>query len=309
MNTKAAVTISILFIIISSCGVDQNEYDKIKKDLLDCKKKIAQDSIQIKQLRDTIELLSYPAEQRLQMINSLVADGKYDKAKNEISMLCLLFPKSQEAKQTSAILQEIDQLVEKQEKEEERKKALGFKGLKASTSVTIDYNKVSFSNISSGTTYIFDSYDDRYHYRKADRGNIYITAVMSVTSSSKDPLLPTLAIYSINGDQMNRQGIMEVRFSRWKDYGTYLGNYSDYGNDFAKTSTITFKLGFEIPAEDTQKPYAIVLMKKNELSRHYERFNNPPVSYIGSASYPYTLYLNDFTGEDSNYVIVKIANL
>ena len=309
MNTRAIIAISILFIIVSACGVNQSEYDKVKQDLANSKKRIAQDSVQIKQLRDTIEMLSYPAQQRLQMINSLVADGKYDKAKNEVSMLCLLFPESQEAKQTPAILQKIDQLVEKQKKEEERKKALGFKGLKTSTSATIDYNKVSFSSISSGSTYTFDSYGGSYHYRKADRGNIYVTAVMSVTSSSNNPLLPTLAVYSINGDQMSRKGIMEVRFSRWEDYGTYLGNCSDYGNDFAKTSTIKFKLGIEVPSEVTQKPYAIVLMKKNELSRHSERFDNPPVSYIGSASYPYSLSLNDFTGEDSNYIIIKIANL
>lgn len=309
MNIKAIITIFILSLVVYGCGVNQNDYDRIKEELTDCKKMHSQDSIRIEQLRDTIKMLSYPAQQRIQTINKLVTEGEYEKAKDEVSMLCLLFPESQEAKQTPAIIQKIDKLVEKQQKEEERKKALGFKGLKVLTSETIGYNKVSFSSISVGNTFVFDSYDDRYHYRKADRGNTYVTAVMSVTSSSNDPDLPTLAVYSIDGDKMNRKAIMEVQFARWESYGTYLGNYSDYGNDFAKTSTIKFKLGVEVSSEVIQKPYAIVLMKKNELHRHYDRFGNPPVSYYGSTSYPYSLSLDDFNGADSKYVIVKIANL
>lgn len=108
---------------------------------------------------------------------------------------------------------------------------------------------------------------------------------------------------------MNREGTMEVRFAYWQDYGHYLGNYPDYGNDFAKTSTIRFKLGDEVSTELTTKPYAIVLKKTNGLSRKYDRYKNPPVSYSGYIDYPYKLSLDDFTGDNARYVIIKIANL
>lgn len=309
MNLRLLLPLSLTLTLIVSCGVKQSDYDSLKSELEVAKKKLLLDSVIISHLQDTIIMLSYPANQRFEKINSLVSKGDFDNARSEIHQLALLFPESKEAQAVPAISKKIDDLITKQKTEEDRIKALGFKVLKPCTSAEIGYNKLSFTNIVSGNTFVFDSYDDHYHYRTADRGNTYITAVMSVTSSSKDPDLPTLAVYSINGNQMKKEGVMELRFARWKNYGTYLGNYSDYGNDFAKTSTIRFKLGIEVSDDIVKKPYAVVLKKSNGLSRNYSRFDNPPVSYIGSISYPYSLSLDDFTRENSQYLVVKIANL
>jgi len=309
MNIRVILLLTFSTIMIISCGVKQSEYDSIKNELETAKKQIVQDSIHISNLRDTITMLSLPANQRLILINEQVSNGKYSQAQRSIDELNRLFPNSKESQQTSAILQRIDYLIAKQKAEEERIKALGFKTLKPVSSVTIDYNKVSFSAIGVNRSFHFDSYDDGGFHRTADRGNTYVLASMSVTSTSKDPDLPTLAIYSINGDQMNREGIMEVRFAYWQDYGHYLGNYPDYGNDFAKTSTIRFKLGDEVSKEITAKPYAIVLKKTNGLSRKYDRYKNPPVSYSGYIDYPYRLSLDDFIGDNARYVVIKITNL
>ena len=309
MNIRVILLLTFSTTMIISCGVKQSEYDSIKDELETAKKQIIQDSVRISNLRDTITMLSLPANQRLTLINEQVSNGEYGQARGSIDELNRLFPNTKESQQTSAILQRIDNLIAKQKAEEERIKALGFKTLKPVSSVTIDYNKVSFSAIGVNRSFHFDSYDDGGFHRTADRGNTYVLASMSVTSTSKDPDLPTLAIYSINGDQMNREGIMEVRFAYWQDYGHYLGNYPDYGNDFAKTSTIRFKLGDEISKEITAKPYAIVLKKTNGLSRKYDRYKNPPVSYSGYIEYPYRLSLDDFIGDNARYVIIKIANL
>lgn len=309
MNIKVVLTLTFSTAMIISCGVKQNEYDSIKAELETAKKHIIQDSVHISNLRDTITMLSLPANQRLIIINEQVTNGEYSQARRGIDELNRLFPNSKESQQTTAILQRIDNLIAKKKAEEERIKALGFKALKTQSTTEIGYNKVSFSNIVSSNTFVFDSYGNSWRYRTADRGNTYVTAVMSVTSSSKDPDLPTLGIYSINGNQMNREGVMEVQFARWRDYGAYLGNYHDVGNDFAKTSTIRFKLGVEVPIDVVRKPYAVVLRKSNGLSRSYSRFDNPPVSYTGSVSYPYALSLDNFTGENSEYIIVKISNL
>ena len=309
MNIRVILLLTFSTTMIISCGVKQSEYDSIKDELETAKKQIIQDSVRISNLRDTITMLSLPANQRLTLINEQVSNGKYSQAQRSIDELNRLFPNSKESQQTSAILQRIDDLIAKQKAEEERVKALGFKALKPQSSSTIDYNKVSFSNITTSSTFVFDSYGDSWRYRTADRGNVYITAVMSVTSSSKNPDLPTLAIYSINGDQMNLEGTMEVRFARWQDYGHYLGNYPDYSNDFAKTSTIRFKLGKEVSSDVIKKPYAIVLKKYNGLSRKNDKYADPPVSYSGYIDYPYALSINDFTIDNSQYIITKISNL
>lgn len=309
INMRTIIPVMITVAVFSSCNVKQSECNRIKSELETIKKHVVQDSICISNLRDTISMLSQPADQRLASINKLVSDGDYDKARKEIHELNNLFPNSIESKKANDVLQRIDNLIEKQQAEKERIKAMGFKALKPSLSALIGYNKVTISSVGISKSFHFDSYDDGGFKRTADRDNTYVVASMSVTSSSKDPDLPTLAVYSINGDQMNREGVMEVRFAYWQDYGHYLGNYPDYGNDFAKTSTIRFKLGVEVPIEVTKKAYAVVLKKHNGLSRNYNRYNNPPVSYSGSSAYPFTLSLDDFNKDNSQYVIIKIANL
>lgn len=301
--------ITFLCCILWGCGVDQSEYDKVKKERDELELTIKQKDIIIRQLHDTISMLSYPANQRIIKINNLVSDGKYNEARSEMDLLAALFPESKEAQLIPSISSKIDDLVQKKKAEEERSKALGFKGLKPSLTATIGYNDVSFSNLSISNTFVHDAYEGRYFYNTADRGNVFFTATMQVTSSSKDPNLPTLAVYSIKGDKMNREGTMRIEFARWEDYGCYLGNYHDNGNDFAKTATIRFKLGVELSEEIKKTPYAIVLKKSNVFSRHEDRFENPPISYNGSASYPYSLALDDFTKENSQYMVVKIANL
>lgn len=304
----ALLSISIIPFLFS-CGVDQSEFDKLKKERDDLVVKVNECNAVIQALRDSVMMLAFPADQRLNKINDLVSSGDYTSAKQEISRLTSLFPESKESKSTLAIIEKIDRLIAQKKAEEERIKALGFKALKAFTTVTIDYNKVEFSSISVGNTFTFDSYGDRYFYRSADRGNKYLTAAMKITSQSKDPNLPQLAVYKISGDSMTWEGSFKTEFARRDDYGSYLGNEHDFGNDFAKTSTVRFKIGKEVPEELVIGPYALVLKKENSLTRKYERFDNPPVSYIGSVDYPYNLKLEDFTKDGSEFVVVKIANL
>lgn len=309
MNIRVVLMLTISTTMSISCGVKQSEYDNIKGELETVKKQVIQDSVRITNLRDTITMLSLPASQRFSLINEQVSNGEYGQAKKSINELNRLFPNSKESQQTTVILQRIDNLIAKQKAEEERIKALGFKALRPVSSVIIDYNRVEISSISVGNTFVFDSYGDHWRYLQADKGSKYITALMEITSDSKDPSLPQPAIYTIEGDRMVYAGNFTVRFNRWEDYGTYLGNDHDFSNDFAKTNSIRFKIGIEVQNEITQKPYAIVLKKANSLIRRYDRFENPPVSYYGSVNYPHNLSLDDFTNESSQYVIIKIANL
>lgn len=304
----AFIVLATMTGLLSSC-TQANKTDVTAK-IAEIEKKY-QDSINVLQqelieANKKIEILSYPADQRLQKAKDYLASGELDKAKNEILQLREIFPNSSEASSSSALLTKIDELKEAKRKEEERIKALGFKAIPEQTTVKIGYNTVTFSNISIGKNYIHDSYDDRYFYNDADRGCKYISVLMSVKSEDHDPNIPQLAVYSIKGDKMQFEDCFRTEFNRWEDYGTYLGNYHDSHNDFAKVNTVRFKLGLQLSDEKLSKPYAIVLMKKNALVRGYERFRNPPVYYSGSADYPSTLSVNDF---GNKYTIVKRYNL
>lgn len=306
---KRIIAYSFLLIVLFGCGANQTELNNLRKERDELTARVNADAAVILALRDSVTMLSYPADQRLTKINSLVSSGEYTAAKMEISRLIELFPESKEAKSAPAIVERIDKLIAQKEAEEERIKALGFKALKASMTFKIDYNKVELTSISVGNTFTFDSYGDRYFYRSADRGNKYITAAMKVTSDSKDPMLPQLAIYKISGDSMTWEGNFKTEFARWDDYGSYLGNDHDFGNDFAKTSSVRFKIGKEVAEDIVKGPYALIMKKENALNRNYERFDNPPISYIGSVDYPYTLKLEDFTKENSQFIVVRIANI
>lgn len=302
------ITLCVCTLLVG-CSVKSAEFENIKNERDELKAKTTSDSMLICRMRDTISMLAIPVDQRMAKVNRLINDGDFKGARNEMVAITSLFPESKEATSADAVFSRIDDLMAKKKAEEERVKSLGFKALKPISKVSVVYNEVAFTGLSTGKTFSYDSYSYEYHYSTADRGNVFVTAAMSVTSTSKDPQIPTLAVYSIVGDRMKLEGTMRIRFAKWEDYGTYLGNYHDNGNDFSKTSTVKFKLGVEVPEDVTKKAYAVVLKKENCYSRHQDRFDNPPVSYSGSADYPNILKLEDFTREGSKYVVIKLANL
>mgnify|MGYP007101860326 FL=1 len=305
-NIPVVFVIIFLLLMMASCNSQSGNSAQITE----IEKKY-QDSLsavrnELKEAKSQIELLRYPADQRLQKAKDLLDEGELDKAKNEIEQLKSIFPNSAEASSSNSLLTKIEELKEAKRKEEERIKALGFKALPEQTTVKVDYNTVTYSSISVGNRFVFDSYDDRWFYRDADRGSKYVTMQMSVTPTNHNPELPELALYTISGDKMILEGTFDTEFARWRDYGAYLGNYHDSSNDFSKVSTVKFKLGLQVSNEKLSKPYAIVLKKKNALSYHYDRFSNPPISYIGSADYPSSLTLDNFKNA---YVLIKRYNL
>ena len=202
----------------------------------------------------------------------------------------------------------IEKYFEKERQKEELKKSLGFKILKPISKIELENLTLSFSDIQFKKSFTFDSYGDRYFYRSAERGSKYLTARVSITSKIKDPNLPHILAYRLkNGILENITPLgLEYRFRRWEDYGSYLGNSADYGNDFSHTKTIHFSLGYEVE-ESKYKDYPIyiVLHKKLNIERKYERFDNPPVSY-SSESYGFKkeLTVDDFD-EIGDYILIK----
>lgn len=100
-----------------------------------------------------------------------------------------------------------------------------------------------------------------------------------------DPDLPGFSIYWADGKILRKINDFDIRFSRWDDYGSYLGNDHDFGNNFAKTPTISFVIGAQISNDYLdKKPLYIVGTVSGCVHRSYERFRNPPVSYAGICS-------------------------
>lgn len=291
---KFTFTIAVA-LLISSCnnGVEQSKYDKLKAELTECKK--------------TVEELQNTPQVRLSKGQQFLSKNDIANAKKEFNGLIEKFGETDEAKKAKSLIADIEKQEQEKKEAEERKRTLGFKVLKENSSVSASDVTVKFNSISTGGNFVFDRYDDRWRYRNAERGEIYVLANVSVSSKVKEPELPPIAVYKVENGTLSLINTLEYRFYRWEDYGSYLGNDADYGNDFAHTSTIRFSCGLSIPKDDINNNAVFVVVKKeNCFYRSTDRFGNPPVSYNSSGcNLKPTLSIDDF---EKDYVLVKVFN-
>lgn len=297
---KKTLFILLVVFVVFGCNNYSEQYQQAQKELQQ-----ARDSI--KMLTSTIEVLSYPANHRLESVKAKIKDGDFEAATNELNQLVALFPNSPEAKNKELLLNQIQAGIEAKIAEEKRLKALGFKALKDNMTVQCGNVKASFSNISIGNTFVFDNYGYEYRYRQADKNYKFVTAAMNITSEENNPKLPQCALYCVDGEYMSYEGILDTRFARWDDYGSYLGNDADYNNDFSKVNTVKFKIGAEISNEKNRLPFALIMKKENVLTRTHDNLSRPEISYSGRADFKSSLTIDDLQ-EGGEYVVIKRFN-
>lgn len=306
---------------VIACGPSQEEYQnlkndnkKIKTELINTKSELDQVKQNLEECTLTIEELKNTPTERLSKARSLQAQDNESEAEKEFKKIIEKYPDSNEAKVAKFALQEIEKRKEeeriareKEHVEAEKKKRLGFKALKVENPVIIKPLKIKINTIKASQRWTSDRYNYRYHYRDARRGYKYIVADLSITSDVHNPELPPIDVYKTSSDKLSYIGTLRYEFYRWKDYGSYLGNNADYGNDFSHTKTIRFVAGLEI-SEEELKDNAIFILINDQVcfSREHDRFGNPAVKYSGvSCKYSYSLNLEEV---EKNYHLVKIFN-
>lgn len=124
-----------------------------------------------------------------------------------------------------------------------------------------------------------------------------IIARVKATSNDKDPALPGAALYRSEGATLKRVATFRYEFARRKDFGSFLGNYPDYGNDFAHTNVIPMSIGADATLAKLTRPLFVVATKEGCHKRDEERFSHSPVSYreSGCSSLKKTLEVSDFS--------------
>ena len=261
-----------------------------------------------KRLATMVDSLLKTPENRYNKASKLQAQGNDTLAIDEFKQLVEYYPKSNYADLAKKEIVKIESAIKERKDEEERIKRMGFAAIKASTKIKYDYLTLSFSDIQFKENFIFDSYGDRYHYRGAERGSKYLVVRVSITSEVKNPSLPRILAYALkDGELINITPLgLTYEFRRWEDYGSYLGNNADYGNDFAHTSTINFNLGSQIEESKFKGfPIYVVMQKAKAFQRNEGRFNNPPVSYkADDYNYKDVLTTQDLS-DTGDYVLIK----
>lgn len=259
-------------------------------------------------LKSKVEEFSITSPTLLESIRSALHANDIEKANLVQSQLDRRFPQSTEANQGHKLIAAQREVAKKAEIEALRLQALGFKAINPNIIVRGPEISAKYGDLTFASRFISDRYDSSYHYRDADRDtkfaliNLTATAGKSITA----PELPAAGLYWANGASLEKLGDFKIEFARWEDFGTYLGNYPDSRNDFAKTQTITFNLGVQINDEVLKKrPLYVVATKNGCIKRSYEGFRNPPEYYTGTcAMLKQSLNLNDFTESGSDLVVV-----
>ncbi len=258
----------ILIILSISCETDV----KSSQDYKDLKKQNETLNEEITILKKTIDSLNNTPDRQYIKAKKLLAENRKEEALRHFTTISENYKGSEYAKKSNDEIKEIEEYFIEEKKKEELKRSLGFKVLKPSSRIELPNLILNFSDIQFNRSFVFDSYGSKYFYRKAERGSKFLTAKVSITSEINNPNLPHILVYRLkDGVLENLTPIgLEYRFRRWEDYGSYLGNTADYSNDFARTKTIRFSLGYEIEEYDFSKfPIYVVLHKKLNIKKEY----------------------------------------
>lgn len=287
----------VLFVISCSNPELEKELNSVKQELTKAKEQLSTCSNELETIKNT-------PEQRLIRAKKLIANNDLTGAKSEFQGIVNNYEGTQDAINASREIQKIDRTIEEKRKEEERKKALGYKILKPTSTVKYGELTLKFEKIWKGKRWSFDDHGREYSLRDAKRGNSHILARVSISSEANNPQLPPVLVYQMDNGALRLLGTLGYEFRRWKDYGSYLGNYADYGNDFSQSKTIPFNLGVQLSNDDLDgKSIFVVMKKKGCFSRNKKTIGNPEIEYRElSCSPKRILKIEDF---DEEYVLLK----
>ena len=287
----------MLTVLSCSDGETQKQLSELKAELEQTKTELNNCSSELTALKNT-------AENRFIRAKKLLSENNMNGAKTEFQGIVDNFKGTNDASIASKEIAKIDRTVEQKRIEAERKKALGYKILKPTSRVKFGELSLQFDKIWKGKRWSFDDYGSQYFLRDAQRGNSHIMTRVSITSKNNNPSLPPILVYKMENGELSLLGTLGYKFRRWKDYGSYLGNYADYGNDFAHSKTIPFNCGLELPNDDLKSGTIYVVLKKQGcFNRTKVDYGNPEIAYRQSLCNPkQVLKVEDF---DSDYVLLK----
>lgn len=289
----------ILIISVFSCSDKE-----IKKQLTELKTELEKTKAELSNCSAELTEIKNTAENRFIRAKKLLSENNLAGAKEEFQGILDNFKGTNDAKVATTEIEKINKTIERQRIDAERKKALGYKVLKPTAYIKYGDLSLKFDKIWKGKRWSFDDYGHQYFLRDAERGNSHVMTRVSITSEGNNPTLPPIFVYKMDNGELKFLGTLSYKFRRWKDYGSYLGNTADYGNDFAHSKTIPFNCGLELPNDDLKSGTIYVVLKKQGcFIRTKVDYGNPEIAYRPSLCNPkQILKVEDF---DNDYVLLK----
>ncbi|MBK6592769.1 MAG: hypothetical protein IPG23_08495 [Burkholderiales bacterium] len=302
----AATGVSI--IALSACGPSP-EIAKYKEQTEVLQRQLDALIVERNSLKSRIEELSNTPGLLLTKVAEPAATGKLEEAETALHTIKEKYPLAPEAMEAQKLVDVLRIKQEKQQEEDHRLQAQGFMALKISPVIDAIGIKISVGVPNFTKQFVFDRYGDRYHFLNADRDHKFVVIGLSATAEKGvgDPELPGFALYWADGKQLRKIDNFDLRFARWEDYATYLGNYGDSRNDFAKTATVPFAIGAHGSDERlANRPLYVVATTHGCQKRQYKRFHQPPEYYVAEcADLAETLSLASFSTGQGKLTLVR----
>lgn len=264
MRTLVLLGMSIGTCMLSCTQANQTD---VAAQVAEVEKKY-QDSIellqhQLDEANGKIEILSFPADQRLAHISELFNSGDYDGVRREAEELKCVFPNAKENNDCNEYLKKIEAIEAAKKAEEERIKALGYKAFSATPTVKFNNVTYSFSGFTYGRTFTFEYvYDvDEYSYEVADKNSTYILASLSISTKENSAPNPRVYACEIVDGRLKEIDDFRIEYASYNTYGASIGNYSETSHDFSKVNSVKYKMAAQIPQSYTSKPIVIIVRK------------------------------------------------
>lgn len=210
--------------------------------------------------------------------------GNQKDAELEFLTILEFYPKSKEAKFARQWVNKLEKGRQKEQKEWERKKRLGFMIFKEKTKVKQATVRLDFKKINLSKAWVFDRFADKCFRIPAKRESLMVTATVEATVSILNPKLPPIYVFNIQDGKLQMLRKLEYRFYRWTDWDHYRGKYHDWDNDFSYTSTITFSVGTEIPKEAFRHSPVFLMVGKFNCETPMYRLKGRPRMYMEGKS-------------------------
>ena len=182
---------------------------------------------ELSEAKAQIEILSYPADQRLAHIGELFNSEDYAGVKKEVAELKRVFPNAKENDGCNEYLMKIEAIEAAKKAEEERIKALGFKAFKDNPSVKFDNVTYSFSGFTYGRTFTFEYVldVDEYSYEVADKNCTYILASLAISTKENYVSNPRVYACEIVDGKLKEIDDFRIEYASYNTYGASIGNY------------------------------------------------------------------------------------
>jgi len=177
---------------------------------------------EVTSLKEQVADLGQTPQVLLDRVQELVKAESLSEAKTIASKLEQRYGPDGLAKTAKANVAQLESKLEARKEQARQLEARGFYALKPSSSVAVNGFVIKVDSLGLGNRWLFNTHDYQYNYRDVQRGEkfVLLKTTLQNTNKSRDPNLPDIAIYAIEGKAMRLVASVDYEWLNADLHGT-----------------------------------------------------------------------------------------